>query len=381
MKKILFAYFSMTILLFACQKEESLVDNGKFSEKELSNPQIILGDEPTNEHLQIGAVDNLYNCFGLAFTLCETGEKEIGDGYSFYNDYVQTGIFKENGLFPSKVLYWSDAIYYAAKDPTGITHAAMITDGDIVRSKEGLGGALYQNSINYYYLNPGVSYSYFRRYSLNMDLIMSNASPENGNIFTVRTNGSAPGVLYQWTCTPSNVIQFYGTPSGHLATFKIISDDYEQVTITLRATHQTEPTGDNSYSRSYPVELSSNKRFTVGTPPPPPPPALLANFTGSTSILVNGTGSWTATASGGISPYTYSWWLKRSDGSTGEAYMVGTGSKLFLMSVSAKSTTKQPIQTTNFDLYLKVWDSQNSIYQTSVHRITAYGNVNLVSMY
>lgn len=381
MKKFLLVCFSLTVILFSCQKEELLVDNEIPSEQESYSTNLVRGDEPTGDHIQIGAVDNSYNCFGLAFTLCETGVKEIGDGFSFYNDYVQTGIFKQGGLHPSKVLYWSDATSYAAKDPTGITHAAMITDGDIVRSKEG-GGALYQNSIYYYYLDPTVSsYSYLRRYSLNMDLIMSKPDPENGDVFTVRTNGPAPGVLYHWSCTPSNVIGFYGEPSGYSATFKIISDDYEQVTITLRATHQTAPTGDGSHRKAFPVTLTGSKRFTVGTPPPPPPPPLTASFSGSTSIPVNGTGSWTATASGGVSPYSYSWWLKRSDGSTGEAYVVGTGPNLFLMSVPNNSKAKQPINVTNFDLYLKVWDSDNAVYQTSVRKITAYGDVNLVSMY
>jgi PKD repeat protein len=62
---------------------------------------------------------------------------------------------------------------------------------------------------------------------------------------------------------------------------------------------------------------SLTHKFTIGSAPsPPPPPPLGASFTYSpTSPTIGGTVTFTATATGGISPYSFSW--RFGDGSTG----------------------------------------------------------------
>lgn len=118
---------------------------------------------------------------------------------------------------------------------------------------------------------------------------------------------------------------------------------------------------------------------------------LTASFSGNTSVSYGSTGTWTATATCGMSPYTYEWWLGEEGTGMG-AYVVATGEELTLLSVPRLSKalsqqeeslsnpiTNQPIQQTCYTLYLRVLDADNNEYITAQQRIIAYGNVDLVS--
>src|SRR5437588_4085828 len=70
-------------------------------------------------------------------------------------------------------------------------------------------------------------------------------------------------------------------------------------------------------STSYPLSCTQSLTyaFNIGTAPPPPP-TLSASFTNSpTTPMVGQSDTFAATASGGVSPYTYAWSF--GDGSTG----------------------------------------------------------------
>ncbi|HKJ40946.1 MAG TPA: T9SS type A sorting domain-containing protein [Sunxiuqinia sp.] len=117
---------------------------------------------------------------------------------------------------------------------------------------------------------------------------------------------------------------------------------------------------------------------------------LTASFTGNTTILAGGSGTYTGTASCGYSPYQYRWWLRKEG--TGEgAYLVATGNPLVLTSVPHTSQTlsqeasssdpiiMQPYQRTYFNLYMVAIDNNGNTYTTSEKQITAYGNVDLIA--
>ena len=124
---------------------------------------------------------------------------------------------------------------------------------------------------------------------------------------------------------------------------------------------------------------------------------LRATFSGSTTVLLNGTGTWTAYPTCGNEPYTYRWFL-RKEGTGMAATMVGDESTLTLWSLPvlksvplgttmedsddslSENPTKQPSTRTYFRLYLRVYDA-NTMYETPEQRITAYGDVDLISRY
>ncbi|HKJ40730.1 MAG TPA: S8 family serine peptidase [Sunxiuqinia sp.] len=119
---------------------------------------------------------------------------------------------------------------------------------------------------------------------------------------------------------------------------------------------------------------------------------LTASFTGPTTILAGGSGTYTGTASCGYSPYRYRWWL-RKEGTGVEGTVVGDGSTLRLTSVPHTSLAltqensgsgaiiMQPTQRTYFDLYMVAIDNNGNAYTTNEVRITAFGNVDLILPY
>ncbi|HSA04413.1 MAG TPA: M4 family metallopeptidase, partial [Tenuifilaceae bacterium] len=115
---------------------------------------------------------------------------------------------------------------------------------------------------------------------------------------------------------------------------------------------------------------------------------ITASFSGNSSVLYLGTGTWTATASCGSAPYNYDWFL-RKDGTGSGAISIATTNKLTLQSVIAGSAyvlsekaddpiINQPITNTVFYLYARAYDANGNVYITPEQRILAYGDVDLV---
>lgn len=117
---------------------------------------------------------------------------------------------------------------------------------------------------------------------------------------------------------------------------------------------------------------------------------LTASFSGNTSVLVGGSGTWTGSATCGTPPYNYEWYLREDDGSGTEGVLVGTDNSLTLWSVPRSSKSAgvspasvpiimQPITKTIYYLYLRVSDANNRVFITPEKQIVGYGNVDLIN--
>jgi hypothetical protein len=129
--------------------------------------------------------------------------------------------------------------------------------------------------------------------------------------------------------------------------------------------------------------FTKSKNFSIG---------IIASFTGPTTILAGGSGTYIGTADCGTPPFTYRWWL-REEGTGVGATVVGYGTPLTLTSVSRSSKSSasaevtsssdpiimQPVQRTYYDLSLTVIDAIGN-YTTGEQQITAYGDVDLISL-
>jgi hypothetical protein len=111
-----------------------------------------------------------------------------------------------------------------------------------------------------------------------------------------------------------------------------------------------------------------------------------ADFSGPSSILVGGSGTYTAsitTCENSSSPITYRWWLREMD--TGQAStVIGYGNPITLKSFSRSSSKlsadvslRQPVTSTYYYLSLSVIDQYGS-YTTDEQLIRAYGDVDLL---
>ncbi len=188
--------------------------------------------------------------------------------------------------------------------------------------------------------------------------------------YTISTPPS--GATVSWSCS-SNIsyVSGQGTTS---CVFRAYTNGSGWIKVTY-----TTPTGS----------FDITKTVSVG---------LRATFSGSTTVLLNGTGTWTAYPTCGNEPYTYRWFL-RKEGTGMAATMVGDESTLTLWSLPvlksvplgttmedsddslSENPTKQPSTRTYFRLYLRVYDDNNAMYETAEKRITAYGDVDLISRY
>lgn len=303
---------------------------------------------------EIVAANTLNNCFGLAFSLSENQVNEQLDNYVLYNRYFKDSIFVEdNTSKASKVIYWNNLTDYNSRNFVGVEHAAIIMSGNTVYSKQGAGGALVRNCIDYYYIPNRVLYH--RTYALNLDLKKPAVAPKRDETFTVSLKhfSSELEAQYIWEYDTQNLemVSYQGTGFG--ITLKVKPNAvYKTYTVTLKATHQR---GVIFGTTSLPKQLSNSYSFTLTAPPTPP--ALTASFTGSTYVTKTSMGSWSATASGGTAPYTYTWWIKRQQDPDSFYLQIGSGSGLYLL-------TKTSIKSTYYNLYVRVVDAAGTSFST-----------------
>lgn len=376
------------ILATSCQKES--VDLQVKQPKDLATNPVANGYED-GYHELIGPADASYNCFGLAFRLCETEEAPyiIPDGLTVYNNYIANGMFIEvsgSDSRASKVLYWNNSVDFGSKDPRAIDHAAMIASGGLVISKEGF-TALYKNNINYYYLFPegSRSTSWYRAYALNTALSCTNRTPKYGDIFTVSVPAMLEGAVYTWEF-PTNLLQRVvegDNLNSNVATFKVISNDYSATSIKLTVRHQLIPIVGTLYSRT----LTSSVGVVIGTKPVIPP-QVSGYVTGNSTINVGKTGLYRVVIKAGLAPYQIDWFLRKGNDGTG-GILVATEETLTLQSVNAaiasyskqkQGPMLQPIYSTDFYLSARIHDANNTMCITSEFHIVAYGNVNLIAI-
>lgn len=353
MKNLKLLMMSFVILTFFSCSEETIKQDAEVvsTTKSTTTTQKILAEDCSSPTL-IGAADATYNCFGLAFSLSETGEKKPMDNAEIYAAYIDSGLFKEDySNKATKVLYWNELAGYNAKDYRAVDHAAIITDSGntTVYSKQGLTG-LYRNCIGYYYLNTAKSY--YRTYSLNVDLNTPSTAPVRGQTFTVSLQhfAAALEVNYVWTYNTTNL--------------ELVSNDGSSITLKVKetaaagsynvglsATHQRNVIINNA---SFPKTVTSSYNFTLASNTPAPP---TASFTGSTYVTKTSMGSWSATVSGGTAPYQLTWWLKRQQDPDSFYLQVGAGSDLYLL-------TKTSIKSTYYNLYFRVIDANGQSFST-----------------
>ncbi len=367
MKKLKLLMLSFTIVAFiSCSEENNTQNAENAATKSTSITKKPAGEDCTTA-VAIGPADNLYNCFGLAFSLSETGEKQVLDNAAIYAAYIDSGIFKEdNSNKATKVLYWNELEGYTARDYRAVDHAAIITDSGntTVYSKQGL-TALYKNCIGYYYLNP--TKSYYRTYSLNVDLNKPAVAPVRGETFTVSLQhyAGALEVLYNWSYDTNNLELI--SNNGNSITLKVKQTATAgNCNVTLSATHQRGIVNN----LSFPKTVTSSYNFTLASTAPPTP---TASFTGSNYVTQASMGSWTATASGGTAPYQYYWWIKRQQDPDSFYLQIATGSPIYLF-------TRTSVKSTYYTMYLRVVDANGQSFNTQPQVIQSTGPLELFDL-
>lgn len=369
MKKLQLFIMSFIVLTMLSCTEENVKQNNEISATVKTTGTQKIAAEDCSTPTLMGSADTSYNCFGLAFSLSETEEKKPMDNAEIYQAYIATGIFKEdNSNKATKVLYWNNPTDYQTGNYVGIDHAAIITDSGntTVFSKQGLNG-LYKNCIGYYYLNT--SKSFYRTYSLNVDLNKPATAPIRGEIFSVSLQHDAHslGVQYSWVYDTDNLQLI----SNDGITLKLKVKDNavaKSYSITLNATHQR---GVVINSLSFPKTVTSSYSFVLASNAPP---ALTATFTGSSYVTQASMGSWTATISGGTTPYQhFSWWIKRHQDPDSFYTQIATGNPIYL----STATSSKP---TYYDLYFRVIDANNQSYSTAPQLIQSTGPLELFDL-
>jgi hypothetical protein len=369
MKNVKFIFMSFIALAVLSCSEETIRQNDETAVIKSTGSTKKTAAEDCSTPTLIGPADTSYNCFGLAFSLSETEEKKTMDNAEIYQAYIATGIFKEdNSNKATKVLYWNNLTDYQTGNYTAIDHAAIITDSGntTVYSKQGL-NALYKNCIGYYYLNT--TKSYYRTYSLNVDLNKPATAPIRGEVFSVSLQHDAHslGVQYSWVYDTDN-LQLISN-DGITLTLKVKDNAVaKSYSITLNAKHQA---GVVLNGLSFPKTVTSSYSFVLASNTPP---ALTASFTGSNYVTQSSVGSWTATISGGALPYQhFSWWIKRHQDPNSFYTQIATGNPIHLYT----TTSSKP---TYFDLYFRVVDANNQIFITAPQLIQSTGPLELIDL-
>jgi PKD repeat protein len=172
-------------------------------------------------------------------------------------------------------------------------------------------------------------YSWTRTIEANWNLASLTSNDANAKVMTEFFKSATPPVLLStsFTYSPtspqtSQQVSFTASASGGTGPYNFTWSFGDGATGTGTTVYHTYSTA-GSYnvlltakdSSPSPQTASSQQTITV-TSPPPPPPSLTASFTASLSNPVVGqTISFTGSASGGTSPYSYAW--NFGDSSTG----------------------------------------------------------------
>jgi len=172
-------------------------------------------------------------------------------------------------------------------------------------------------------------YSWTRTIEENWNLASLTSNDANAKVMTEFFKSTTPPVLLStsFTYSPtspqtSQQVSFTASASGGTGPYNFTWTFGDGATGTGTIVYHTYSTA-GSYnvlltakdSSPSPQTASSQQAITV-TSPPPPPPSLTASFTASLSNpVVEQTISFTGSASGGTSPYSYSW--NFGDSSTG----------------------------------------------------------------
>lgn len=297
LKLFMMSFVVLTVL--ACSEENNQQNVENEIAKNTSITKKPAGVDCGNP-IQILPANDLYNCFGLAFSVSETQTNEQLDNYELYNRYIKDSIFiEDNTSKATKVIYWNNITDFNNRNFVGVEHAAVIMSGNTVYSKQGAGGALFKNCIDYYYLPDRVLY--YRTYALNLALNKPAVTPKRNETFTVSLKHFSPELeaMYTWDYDHDNLelAPFEGTGFG--ITLKVKNNAVaKNYSVTLNATHQR---GVIFGTTSLPKQLSNSYSFNLASITP------TASFTGSSYVTSASMGSWSATASGGTAPYQYYW--------------------------------------------------------------------------
>lgn len=383
MKNVKFIFMSFIALAVLSCSEETIKQNGETALIKSTGSTKKPAGEDCSTKAMVVSEDNQYNCFGLAFLLSETEDKDKLENDEIYDQFITTGIFVEdNSSNASKVLYWNNEPDFIAKRVQGITHAAILTDGagSTVYSKEGSIG-LYKNCIEYYYLwedkttnTPPPPNHFYRKYALNLEL-NPHPNPIRTVPFTLSVAHDASALLeasYSWeiAAADANYLQIGGSGGSCTLKFSEFAPKKNYI-ITLKAKHQR---GRIYNTISVPKELSKSITITLEGDPAPLPVALTATFTGSNYVTQSSVGSWTATISGGALPYQhFSWWIKRHQDPNSFYTQIATGNPIHLYT----TTSSKP---TYFDLYFRVVDANNQIFVTAPQLIQSTGPLELIDL-
>ncbi|MFB3386154.1 hypothetical protein [Flavobacterium sp. LAR06] len=359
MRKVTLFMMSFIVLTFLSCSEETMKQNDETAVVKNTTSTKKIASEDCGTPTQFAVANDLYNCFGLAFSVSEGLGNEQLDNYVLYNRYIKDSIFKEdNSSKATKVIYWNNVTDYNNRNFVGVEHAAVISSGNTVYSKQGAGGALFRNCIDYYYI-PG-RVLYHRTYALNMDLNKPAVAPKRNETFTVSLKhfSSELPTIYTWDYDHDNLEQVSYQGTGFGITLKVKTNAVaKSYSVTLKATHQR---GVIFNTTSLPKEITNLYSFSLASITP------TASFTGSSYVTKTSMGSWTGTASGGTGSYTYSWWIKRQQDPDSFYLQIGTGSELYLL-------TKTSIKSTYYNLYLRVVDSNGQSFSTQPQVIQSTG--------
>lgn len=162
-----------------------------------------------------------------------------------------------------------------------------------------------------------------------------------------------------WQITPTNLV---ASPSG------------TGLTTNITLLPAASGIGTITYSFSMPSgeTFTARKEIQVG---------LKASFTGNTTVLVGGSGTWTATATCGVSPFNYEWFLREDDGSGAGPILISTGNPLILWSVprslsaagfeQSDSLNRQPLTKTIYYLSVRASDTNGRVFITPEKQVIA----------
>lgn len=369
MKKLKLFTMSFIVLTMLSCSEENIKQNDETAVTKSTGitKKIATLDGCTFAKVQVGPADNLYNCYGLAFYLSETGVKTFVQNQNDINtSFIQNGIFiEDNTSNATKVLYWNNEADYNARNFVAVDHAAIIVEGgNIVFSKQG-SNELFKNCIGDVYI---AGQHYYQTYSLNLALNPYETNPVRKVPFTVSLAHDATTLLnvqYDWEIDPAdnNYVQIIRNGASCSFNFKGIAPK-KLYTFTLKAKHQRGIVNGVSVAKDLTKTFSINLQ---GDPEPVP----TASFTGSSYVTKSSIGSWTATISGGTLPYQhFSWWIKRHEDPNSSYTQIGTGNPLYLYTTTSSKSTY-------YDLYFRVVDANNQIFVTSPQLIQSTGPLEL----